>query len=204
MSCPSWSHLVAHRHAGPDATEPEGWREALEHLESCAACREAAYAADPTLAFARAEPVRFDADEVSRMRAGVEALRRARRVDESSPASGAPVRRTVDREKIRWSALAPGLTRLAAAAGLAAILLSVHPHAGRTTGDPSSTTHGSLSLEALIAELQEIQEGQDPALESWGSDMAATDDFYRSTATVYQFDVDDLDLVMLVDSELEI
>lgn len=197
MSCPSWDRLVAHRYAGPGEREPEGWREALEHLDWCPACREAAYAADPTLVLRRQQSPRFDADEVSRMRAGVDALRHARRLEEGSPAPAAVGTRQPwpEREASRWSALASGISKLAAAAGLAAILLSAHPDGGTSESNLLTTTAEPLELQALVPP---------PGYDSWGSDLAATDDFYLSTATVYHFDDEDLNVVMVVDAELDV
>lgn len=201
MSCPSWSRLVAHRYAGPDQPEPrepDGWREALEHLDSCPACREAAYAADPTLVLRRHGVAPFDGDEVSRMRAGVDALRRAQRVVEHSPTRRARRGDGARHGLSRWSAFAPSATRLAAAAGLAAVLLSVHPHDGQMSGVPSPAPAVQPELQALVPS---------SAIDDWGGDLgdlAATDDFYRSTLTVYRFDEDDLDVVMLVGSELDV
>jgi hypothetical protein len=52
MSCPDWRSLTLRRElAGGD--EPDGWREATQHLDGCANCRQAALAADPTLLFRR-------------------------------------------------------------------------------------------------------------------------------------------------------
>jgi len=190
MSCPSWSRLVAHRFAGADQQEPDGWREALEHLGSCAACREAAYAADPTLVLLRHGDAELDGDEVSRMRAGVDSLRRARRVEEHSPEQRSPRGRGADRSRSVWSALVPSAMRLAAAAGLAGVLLSVYPHR-----EPPAAT-------AALPEIQAF--APSASIDSWGSDMAATDDFFLSTATVYHFDEDDLNVVILVDSGLDV
>jgi len=190
MSCPSWSRLVAHRYGGPDQREPDGWREALEHLGSCATCREAAYAADPTLVLLRHGDAQVDGDEVSRMRAGVDSLRRARRVEEHSPDQRSSRDRGADHGRSVWSALVPSAMRLAAAAGLAGVLLSVYPH-----GEPPAAT-------AALPEIQAF--APSPSIDSWGSDMAATDDFFLSTATVYHFDEDDLNVVILVDSELDV
>lgn len=55
-NCPDWKVLSAHRrerHGG----EPEGWNEALRHMDGCARCRQAAMAADPSLLFRRLSKV---------------------------------------------------------------------------------------------------------------------------------------------------
>ncbi|HEV8631885.1 MAG TPA: hypothetical protein VGV61_16335 [Thermoanaerobaculia bacterium] len=73
--CPNWRQLAATRDAAPG--DPPGWEEALRHLDGCAACRRAAVAADPTLAFRRLAPPSLADDEAEAMRLRVAALRGA-------------------------------------------------------------------------------------------------------------------------------
>lgn len=84
MTCPKWNDLARSRDAAEDDS---AWREALEHLDGCDACRPEALAADPTLVFRRLPaPVVTDAD-VAGMRERVALLRRARDLEaiESGP-----------------------------------------------------------------------------------------------------------------------
>jgi hypothetical protein len=90
MSCPDWNVLAAHRRDRHGA-EPEGWGEALAHLDGCQLCRRQALAADPTLVFRRLAAVpavmtddqeRAEADAV---RQAVAAMRAASRLDSLEP-----------------------------------------------------------------------------------------------------------------------
>lgn len=85
-TCPesrNWTPLLAHRF-DPQAGEPEGWAEALAHLERCDPCRSEALEVDPTLLFHRlAVPPQIDGPaESEAMRRAVAAMRRAERVEQ--------------------------------------------------------------------------------------------------------------------------
>lgn len=86
MSCPDWTALAAHRQERW-GVEPDGWQTALEHFDSCPACRREALAADPTLLFRRLpEIARTPGDEeaeVQSMRQAVAAMRSASRIEAS-------------------------------------------------------------------------------------------------------------------------
>lgn len=196
MSCPRWDRLVAHRYADPGGgaavAEPAGWDEALEHLESCAACREEAFAADPTLVFRRLRPSTLDAeadpDEIRAMRQGVDALRRARRVDET--VAGVPGRA----RWLRSTSLSRTGLRSAAAILLAALLLSVHG-AGGPDGQPAGRP-------VALADAGELQ-ARMPA-DPWSEAAPSADNFDRPNAAVYHIDDEALNLVMVVDPELDV
>lgn len=193
MSCPDWSHLTAHRRG--DASEPEGWSEALSHLDGCTACRDEATAADPTLVFRRLPPVETGADEIAAMRAGVAALRRAGRVTEPSRAarggSSLGTKAFGGRSSAWWG-------RAAAAAVLAAGLLTLQPGLGERTTAPGGT--------ALV-----FDGGFDRGLRemppvAWLGDTAvsAVDDIENPAASVYHFDDEELAVVMVVDPGLDV
>ncbi len=82
MSCPDWLALTAHRF-DRSCEEPSGWSEALAHLDDCPACRRAALAIDPALAFSRpSAPQEIDVESILM---GVKVLRRASRSRRSRP-----------------------------------------------------------------------------------------------------------------------
>ncbi len=193
MSCPDWNDLTAHRH-GDDA-EPEGWSEAISHLDGCTACREEATAADPTLIFRRLPPVDPGADEIAAMRAGVAALCRAGRVAEPSRAARGS------------SALGSGISggrssawwgRVAAAAVLAAGLLTLQPGLGQRPPAPA----GPATV--LDRELDRSLEGM-PSV-AWLGETGASpvDDIENPAASVYHFDDEELAVVMVVDPGLDV
>ena len=196
--CPSWRRLTAHRLAAPDAEPPAGWEAALEHLEGCSACRQEAYAADPSLAFRRLPEVPVGAEEVARMRAGVDALRRAQavdyRADRVAGAAAAPSR------------AAGGWKRLAAAAVLVAALLAVH---GSRPFDPAATSRAGAVEPALPADaaLDPWTGGagiEPEILELWASLPVAVDDVDHPTASVYHIDDEDVDVMMVVGDGLDV
>jgi len=202
MSCPRWDRLVAFRYAGPDAREPEGWQEALEHLDTCSECREAAVAADPALAFRRLPEVSLGADELRSLRSGVDALRRARRVD----AAGLGHAWAGPRSS-RWSrgvhrltrgvrGIAPTVGRLAAAALLAGALLSTAPD-GLSIG-PGADAGAQPTPQALLA--QAGPWSPSPAADS----VLAEDDIESPTASVYHLSDDEIGITMVVDPGLDV
>lgn len=119
MSCPNWREL-AHRDAFDrlGELEPEGWQEALLHLDSCKACWSEALAADPSLLFRRlsapSAPIaalRIEADdedaEVLAVQQAVAAMRTASRLErlEKSPRRG-----VLGRSWREWAAAAALVT----------------------------------------------------------------------------------------------
>jgi hypothetical protein len=80
VSCPEWSHLSARRDE-----EPEGWTEALEHLDGCQQCRPEALKADPLLVFRRLPVTELapaaEQSEVESMHLAVAAMRNAGRLE---------------------------------------------------------------------------------------------------------------------------
>lgn len=198
MSCPRWDRLVAHRYAGPAdgaaAAEPAGWDEALEHLDSCAACREEAFAADPTLVFRRMRPSTCDAetdpDEIRALREGVDALRRARRVEET----------VASRHGRARPLLSTSVLRVAAALLLAALLLTVHGPAGSPVG--STVAERVDERPSVLAAGGELQ-ARMPA-DPWGDAAPSADHFDRPNAAIYHIDDEALNLVMVVDPELDV
>ena len=82
MSCPDWVALTAHRF-DRSCEEPSDWSEALAHLDNCPACRRAALAVDPTLAFRR--PLAPKEVDVESILQGARVLRRASRTRRSRP-----------------------------------------------------------------------------------------------------------------------
>lgn len=71
MSCPDWNELIRQRDDGADGERR--WLEALEHLDDCGSCHEAALAVEPTLMFRRLPAPEID---VTEMQQAVAALRR--------------------------------------------------------------------------------------------------------------------------------
>lgn len=188
MSCPDWPRLVAHRleaTGAESAPEPAGWDDALDHLEDCPHCRREALEADPLLLFRRLPRLESDPlDDVRRVRAGVEALRRMRRI-EGEGAGGARAA-----SEGRW------WRRAAVAAGLAGMLVSVHPSAH--DGRAAMGSAARLGLGAGIARTTPASSPEDV------SEWAAVDEIERPTASVYHFDGDDVAVVMVVDAGLDV
>jgi hypothetical protein len=90
VSCPDWTTLAAHRRERR-GVEPDGWPAALEHFDSCSACRREALAADPTLVFRRMPEIAMtpadEAAEVASVRQAVAAMRTASRLEDSQRSS---------------------------------------------------------------------------------------------------------------------
>ena len=196
MSCPDWSTLTAHRN-GDDrsAAAPEGWNEAMDHLEGCADCRDRAVAADPTLLFRRLPSLEASAGEIADMRAGVAALRRAGRVTES-PAARRPATRALATGASTWWG------RAAAAAILATGLLSLQP--GLEEPAPGGLFPGTAPLTAEMFPFD--PEAQGMAALAWLDEAGASavDDIENPTASVYHFDDEEVAVVMVVDSGLDV
>lgn len=173
MSCPDWTALAAHRQERR-GVEPDGWQTALEHFDSCPACRREALAADPTLLFRRLpEIARTPADEeaeVQSMRQAVAAMRTASRI-ESSQRSFAGWR--------RWAA--------AAVLALAALTL------GRD-GGPSLDRTADVAVSSVLEPVGLPVGGPEPPLHE-GLDLP--------DARVYQHDEKELRVLMVYDESFE-
>lgn len=180
-ACPDWRRLAAHR-LDPRADEPEGWSEALAHLDGCAACRGEALRADPTLAFRRLRalemaPVHVDA-EADRMRQAVAAMRVASRLDRH------PSR---ERSWRRW----------AAAAVLAGASLVFGTQGGVSEAPARSVLQGPIQGMARPSGAvvpARLETSRPPLVE----------DVNRPEARVYQFDGEDLSVVLIVDETLDV
>lgn len=147
MSCPDWTALAAHRHERW-AVEPDGWQTALEHFDSCPACRREALAADPTLLFRKLPEIATPAGEeaeVRSMRQAVAAMRAASRI-ESSQRSFAGWRRWAAAAVLAVAALSlgrDGAYRLDHAAMLA---VSAAPAWAQPVSGPEPPLHEGLDL----------------------------------------------------------
>lgn len=106
MSCPNWQELAAHR-TTRSGEEPEEYREALAHLDTCKACWSEALAADPSLLFRRLpEPPEATVEdfwdaEVASVQQAVAAMRTASRLEKAAPRRGA-----LERHWKGWAAAA--------------------------------------------------------------------------------------------------
>jgi hypothetical protein len=141
VSCPDWTTLAAYRRERR-GVEPDGWPGALEHFDSCSACRREALTADPTLVFRRMPEIAMtpagEADEVESMRRAVAAMRTASRIEASQRSSSS------------WR-------RWAAAAVLAVAALSlgrdggqIPDRAGRAAGRPEPMVYEDLSPDLQV------------------------------------------------------
>ena len=174
--CPDWSALVAHRFTREGA-EPLDWRACVQHAETCADCRRAALAADPTLVFARLAEDDAAAIDIAAMRHAVGTLRRAHGV--------APRRR---RERVAGASW-----RLAAAAvlPLLAMLLPSGPQRQRPAAPVAQALAPNTAAAAApsFAELAAL-----PLVEDLG----------RPEARVYELGGPELAVVMIVDETLDV
>lgn len=180
MSCPDWRHLAAHRYrAGGE--EPEGWAEALAHLEVCARCRGAALATDPTLLFRRLPPASASRSDVETMRRAVATLRRSGRV--------APPRRGLTWRRRATLAAALVVTALGVLPGGAGRWAPAEPAAGDVARAGSPHPSGP------------------PADTAWRGELPAAqpiDGLNLPDARVYQLAGDNLPVVMIVDASLDV
>lgn len=176
MSCPDWPALLAARAADP-AVDPPEWPAARAHLDGCGACRETAFALEPTLVFTRLAEPRLATDEVERMRRAVEALRRAE-----------PLR---DRRH-RHRPSAKALRRGALAAGLLIAALGQHPLAVVPPSAPLVAARAATPVGMRPAEL--------PA-----SGLASiVDQLDRPQARIYEMGAEGLSVIMIVDESLDV
>lgn len=178
MSCPDWHRLVAARERDP-LVDPPGWGAARAHLAHCASCRVEALTLDPTLLFARIAPGPAGDEqrgEVAAMQQSVAALIRASRV------SGRPSARRRDDERRRFAAL----PRSAAAALLIFAGLAMQP---------APSPEESLPFRAALAGSREVAEL--PA-------QPLIDELDLTQARVYELGSNDVAVVMVVDSTLDV
>lgn len=182
MTCPDWNRLTAHRRIGgeaPAVAEPEGWPEALEHLDDCESCRDRALAADPLLLFRGLPSVAPDPTEIEDVQAGVAALRRAHRVAGATDGAAGARRRGSFR----------GWGRAAAAAILATGLLGLRPEAADVVRLTPQLQRAPVSV---------------PIAHLGGATVSAVDDIDRPTASVYHFDDEEVGVVMVVDAGFDV
>ena len=177
VSCPDWSRLAAARNArgNNEETEPESWAEAVAHFDSCSLCRKEALKADPLLVFRRMPAAEITPGEerleVESMQQAVAAMRTARRLETRGRFAG-------------WR-------RWAAAAVLAGISLGVgrdkvpqlkQVAEAQTTPAAASAAFAASAPSAPSAPSTQLLDGID-----------------RPEARVYQMDIDDLSVVMVID-----
>jgi len=172
VSCPDWSRVAARRD-----DEPEGWTEALEHLDDCPHCRPEALRADPLVVFRRLPVAELNPDaersEVESMRLAVAAMRNARNAG-----------RLESRHRFA------GWRRWAAAAVLALASLAVsrdRPHS--TPGIAASVTPPAAREAAAQPAAQE---------------PAAIEGLNRPGARVYHMDGEGISVFMIVDESLDV
>lgn len=185
MSCPDWRRLVAEREAGAGDAGP-AWAAARQHLGSCPRCREAALAADPTLIFLRLPAPTVPAAEVVAMQQGVAALIRASRVRVSGVRAPAvpggrlfdprPARR-LRGDAMRWA-------RPAAAAALLAIGVLQAPAARESVAKSFAPAR---PFPAVVASTGSVLEDLD-----------------LPDARVYEVTSEEMQVVMVVDSSLDL
>lgn len=184
--CPDWRALAAARDASP--ADPPGWEEALRHLDSCAACRPEAIAADPLLAFRRLPGPALAADESESMLLRVAALRGASRVTHSAPSSSWVAAQLA---RPRRSIAALPLRQLAAAAVVAfALLAGGNGPQGDAVLAPQATTMAHHQL------------ASPPALQAAIAAEPVLDELDRPFDHVVQWNGDDLSVVLVVDGRL--
>jgi len=194
VSCPDWQALAAHRleREARHAAEPEGWREALEHFDSCRSCRREAIAADPTLVFRRlaapAPPapmtVSRDLDDAEAMRQAVAAMRAARRVEPAERRPGA----------------FSGWRRWAAAAVLTAASLIAPSDKGGPVGRQADAAREEIFAMPETAMTQAAMART--ARESAG--LPTVEGVSRPGARVYHMNGEGMSVVMVVDESLDI
>lgn len=199
MSCPDWTSLAAHRHER-DGFEPEGWSEALAHLDGgCALCRRQALAADPTLVFRRLAAVpavtMTDAEERSEadaVRAAVAAMRAASRLDslEARP---------------RTSSLWKGWSTGALAASLALVALVVP--SGYDPSKSSQVAASKMEDAAIFRDGRvEFDSLDEPVAAAQQVDLEepVVEGVNLPDARVYHMSGEGLSVVMVVDESLDI
>jgi len=190
-SCPDWKVLAAHRRERHGA-EPEGWREALKHLDGCAPCRAAAAAADPTLLFRRLAKVeRPPVDEAAEAEAVLQAVTAMRTADRIGrigrvTASARP-------RRAGWRAW----RRHAAAAVLMVAALPL----GGDDGWRMRLGGETMFLDSLNQEVSQPAAGAPSGVEL---DQPLIENLNRPEARVYEINSQDFGFVMVVDESFEV
>jgi hypothetical protein len=208
MSCPDWSALAARRNDANDAHGSDAageaaaaWQEALRHLDACAACRRQALAADPLLIFRRLPTLEMGPEheraEIEATRQAVAVMRTAAMALQARP----PFAR---RFPGNLRGLRPVHSRLAYAAGLALVALSVGSnHAWREDLRPrtlhTARPQPGLSTTTIPGAAAPGVPAATPA--SWRSPIERLN---RPKARVYQYDGDHMSVVMIVDEKLDV
>lgn len=190
MSCPDWISLTAHRRER-DGFEPEGWGEALAHLDGgCKLCRRQALAADPTLVFRRLAAVPAAAmtpaqelSEADAVRSAVAAMRAASRLDslESRPRASSGWK--------RWSSVAAVLA-------LAALAVPSGYDPTGSTSDSTLFREGRVEVGPLD---EPVAAGQQVGLQE-----PVVEGVNLPDARVYHMSGEGLSVVMVVDESLDI
>lgn len=175
MSCPDWNGLVARRDR--EGMAPDGWTEALDHLESCSRCRPEALEADPLLVFRRLPAPEMtaaqEAAEVDSMRQAVAAMRTARRLD--------------SRRRFSWH-------RWAAAAVLALSSLAL--------GHDRAPMEDAMARMAQVPPPESLATVQPEEAVETGAPVV--EDLNRPNARIYQVQRKNLALVMVVDKGFDV
>ncbi len=194
MSCPDWRHLVAEREAGAGDAGP-AWAAARQHLCSCPRCREVALAADPTLIFLRLPAPTVPAAEVTSMQQGVAAMIRASRV-RASGVTTVPAGRLFDPRPAHRLGGAMRWARPAAAAALFAIGVLQAPVARESVAK-------SFIARSPASSLVETGSGRSfPAVAA--STGSILEDLDLPDARVYEVASEEMQVVMVVDSSLDL
>ena len=184
MSCYDWRGLLAHR-LDPSGAEPQGWGEALAHLDGCEPCRSEAIGIDPTLAFRELPAAEVSDSEVESMRLAVKTLRRARMAAPEPPVSSG----------WRW--------RAAAAVFLLLTALTVGPEPQRsgTGSEMAGADPGAPPVVAVLPEpVRDFGAPQSVEL----TRLPIIEEIDRPRARVYQFGSAELAVVLIVDESLDV
>jgi hypothetical protein len=170
--CPEWSRLAVRR-----VDEPEGWTEALEHLDGCQRCRPEALKADPLLVFRRLPVTELapaeERSEAESMRLAVAAMRNAGRLESHHRFAG-------------WR-------RWAAAAVLATASLGVS-RAPRPAPQIADAT--------AVVPPPAVQRVAGPAAAA--AEPAGIEGLNRPGARVYHMDGEGISVFMIVDESLDV
>ena len=190
---PDWRTLLAHRFEADAEPESETWAEAIAHFDRCPECRRTAVAIDPTLGFRRLPSVVADmsasqeAEEVARMIAAVSVLRAEQRV----------TRRAERAPWARWS--------VAAALVLAVVSVGAlgnrAPRGSRgPVGDERALRTEAAQATAVVPASLDLENSTDLS-SPVGMTVEGID---RPDARIYQYDGDQMSVVMIVDESLDV
>lgn len=183
MSCPSWSRLVAEREAS--GVDPQGWSEALNHLDHCPRCSREAPDVDPLLLFRRLPAPKIGSSDVEAMKLGVAAMIRASRVESFAVPSPA---RSRSAGRSRWRLSAAVAAVLVTGLGLGALQSS-------RLSRPSSPGSGQAPAGIALAAWSAPAESSD--LEGTIEDLSLVD------ARVYEVASEGISVVTIVHPSLD-